>query len=118
MGQQAAAVMVGIIPSKQLWKRLMNEDGERVWEDLPYARHPDCGEGHDCIGFAATLSNGAEKNEGVLRKSATLVDFAATYPKDVSRARERWDAFSAWMFKEHGIELPEPALLIAVVERA
>lgn len=118
MGQQAAAVMVGIIPSKQLWKRLMNEDGEHVWDGLPYARHPDCGEDHDCIGFAATLSNGAEKDEGDFRKSAALTDFAATYPEDVKRAREKWDAFSAWMLKERGIELPRPTLLIAVVERA
>lgn len=118
MGQQAAAIMVGIIPSKSLWGRLMNEDGEHVWEDLPYAKHPDCGEDHDCIGFAATLSNGAKRNEGLLRQSAALADFAAAYPKDVKRAREKWDAFEAYMIKTHGIELPEPTLIVAVVERA
>lgn len=117
MGQTAAAVMVGIIPSKDLWKRLMN-DGEHIWEDLAYTKHPDCGEDHDCIGFAATLSNGAEKNEGMLRKSASLASFEAVYAKDVKRAREKWDAFEAYMIKTHGIALPEPTLLIAVVERA
>jgi hypothetical protein len=118
MGQTAAAVLVGIIPSKALWGKLMNEEGEHVWEDLPYAQHPDCGEDHDCIGFAATLSNGAGKNEGMLRKSAALMDFEAVYPKDVKRAREKWDAFAAWLKDKEGIALPEPVPLIAVVERA
>jgi hypothetical protein len=118
MGQQAAAIMVGIIPSKALWGRLMNEDGEHIWEDLAYSKHPDCGEDHDCIGFAATLSNGAERGEGMLRKSAALLDLETTYSKDVRRARDKWDAFAAWMLKEHNIELPAPTLLIAVVERA
>lgn len=118
MGQQAAAVMVGIIPSKALWKQLMTEDGDYLWDDLPWEKQPECGENRDCLGFAAVLSNGGDDDEGELRKSALLADFGATYKKDVARARKKWAAFAAWLKEEKGVDFHAPGLLIAVVERA
>lgn len=118
MGQFAAAVVVGIIPDKALNKRLYDEEGEPVWDALPYAKHPEEGEDRDCLGFAAVLSNGGDDDEGEIRKSATFATFGDVYKKDVARARKKWDTFAAWMKDKQGIALPEPTLLITVVERA
>lgn len=116
MGQQAAAIMVGIIPDKALWKRLRNKDGEAIWDHLSYSLHPDCGEDFDCIGFAATLSNGADRGEGELRKSVALAGFRVRLSE--GHREGEGERFSKWMHDTQGVELPSPTILIAVVERA
>lgn len=118
MGQTAAAVVVGIVPDKALSRRLQDEEGEPIWAELPYAKHPETGEEYDCLGFAAILSNGGDADEGELHKSTTFAGFEDTYKTDVARARKKWDTFAAWMKANRGIALPEPTLVITVVERA
>lgn len=118
MGQTTAAVAVGIIPDKALWKEMMDDEGEHIWEAMPYKKHPECGEDHDCIAFAAAVLNGADDDDGSLRVSALLSSFADKYPKDVKRARKKWDTFAAWLLKKHDVTLPSPELLLMVTERA
>lgn len=117
MGQTAAAVLVGIMPSKTLTKRLYDDDGEPIWDDLPYERQPETGEFRDCLGFAVVVSNGGDDDEGEITKSAALERFGATYAKDTARAQQKWSAFSAWVLNKKGIELPAPTLLLTMTER-
>lgn len=119
MGQTAAAILVGVKTTKEMDERFFDKDGDAVWEALPYKKHPECGENFDVLGFSVAISNGMEddRDAGEMNRSATLSEVGEVYKKEIAKARKKWDAFAAWM-KERGHELPEPTLLLTIVERA
>lgn len=118
MGQYAAALLLGVKKTKEM-ERFFDDDGEPVWASLPHSERPEQGERFDVIGFSVAVSNGVEtgRDAGELDRSAALSEVGTVYSKEVAEARKKWEHLAAWM-RGRGHELPEPVLLLTVVERA
>lgn len=130
MGQVVAAVALGIIKSKELDKEISAklqdpEFGE--WKKGAGRNEPNADSGmtdrFNVLGFVVALSGDDHSCPGARKDIPDLplgdVDKAAALigPKYIAVGRKKWDAFAEFA-KKHGVNLPEPTLVVTEVEIA
>lgn len=126
MGQVVSALMWGVMVDKRLDAKLSTENGP-LWDDyeqpkekqLDYKQAPGHGEHHDCLGFCFAVSNVNEDGEADLSATSFPIGKAGkAFAPQLKRAKKRWQTFAAWLKKQHGVDLPDPEIILTAVERA
>lgn len=121
MGQSVVALMYGVRASELDRRSLQDADGEWSWESgelsLEWGKCPTTAYEGDCLGFPVAASAGCSRDEGYLGETCKASEIPVQHLARVAAAKEKWDAFAAWLLKTHGKKLPKAELWITTDER-
>lgn len=105
MGHEATALMLGIQPDLEL--PLTTPSGQDAWDaDGFKGAHPRWSTPGDAVGYVFVCNLGA---------TVSLGQVGVRFSGEIREARRRWAALADW-FRERGVDLPAPEVLLTRVE--